>query len=1466
MLMSSWIMPLKGLRIHRSTEDVRHQSGVETSHQDPRHSEQLPRQRSQTPPVSSSLEHGGDTPSTDVLSPALSGSEDVTRPSSGAPPSPPIQEQSSKHKRFSMLKLRYASDPQLSQRAKEHAAAAAAAGPVPPVPDVPSTPAIITTAPTMDQNVAPPKRKTKLKVPGFPRRLGDARPPASPRHRFSFAEPRGKREGVALAPPRDSTTDGPSTSAINLRQPQHRDSTTLPQGPPPPAYGDESNSSLALPISRLSDSSRSDTSSGDHVAYASTTTTTHTVSTTTTFFRLPRRKKHRPLFPLPVKLPPPSSSASPNRSPRLSSSSRVSDSNHRSATPISPPSSVFHPSFEESRSPNSRGSPLASPSQSALAASSSGGFFARAPPLLRQDSKASTRSVRSSPGGPPSSKPSFRERSSTVGSLGHGDSDSFLPTPPGPSSGRTSTSTTGRGSFGALFSFTRVRENSDGHLPRVGSFSGLGPSGTATPKSNSFSLARNPLPIPEREQDDTPAKYLSRLTEAVSRSVVASVCSKSGDEFSQAVLRSYMRSFSFFEDPLDMAIRKLLMEVELPKETQQIDRVLQGFADRYHECNPGVYASPDQAYFIAFSILILHTDIFNKNNKHKMQKSDYLKNTRGEGIADDILECFYDNISYTPFIHVEDDLDVNGERIIPQRPRKALFKTASELSFQKTSREPVDPYALILDNKLGILRPTLKDVMQLEDPYSYLGTAQSLDLANIHRSFFRSGVLQIMSARSRPEAFMSPNTITNPEEAHPGVVDIKVTKVGILWRKDIKKKKARSPWQEWGAILTGSQLYFFRNTAWVKNLIHQHDAHHKQGHSTTPVVFRPPLEHFKPDASMSTDDAVALLDSSYKKHKHAFVFVRHGGFEETFLADTENEMNDWLCKLNYAAAFRTAGVRMRGFVGGHSEMQRNRTVRNVDSTGSTQSIQTPTGEVTVTSGKIDTPLAQQILAARRQIMTQKIKEMDEKLGHICTQLEAQLRNARHLQILAPIQSKTRDQVILSAGRMSAKLKWLRMEIWRLKCHREILYMDLDEERRTLSGMQTRNQLVAHSDLAASALPATLAHVGEEVKPIDGPLSPASKTSASIASPKDSFHSVDEEFETRSNRSQNARTENVAEPATMPRASIEGQAKFPSTISPSRQSLTHRPSISSAHSSHTFSSALEQNAQSPTPVPGRQDDGKDAPAETMVVGPEGTLSNTPGLGAADEKRPDDDGRTSISYDAESPESRSKVRRSLHRTLRDSHLPSHHRSRKGKDPVSGVGPSEDGAPSTEIEGLPRVSGSFTVHGKKASVITFGAEWQNVSPEERLRMRKQSKTDDMRLPSNKTLSDGSDAATLSVRRPSSVRTASTVTTQSAAPAENTFPLAAVDTRHSDAFSRKSHEAVSPRFLAVDFKPHDSPGAEVPTMTDEPQQVDKKILDPPPAELEQICHDPVEPQDEVQVAAEEPRIQSPQPQAVGA
>ena len=745
----------------------------------------------------------------------------------------------------------------------------------------------------------------------------------------------------------------------------------------------------------------------------------------------------------------------------------------------------------------------------------------------------------------------------------------------------------------------------------------------------------------------------------------------------------------------------------------------------------------DEAYFIAFSILILHTDVFNKNNKHKMQKHDYTKNARGQGVADEILEYFYDNISYTPFIQVEDDVDINGERLVARKARKNIFNKPSADTLGKPSREPVDPYTLILDNRLDSLRPSLKDVMILNDHYTYLGTAPSLNLANLNKTFFKSGILQILSSRSRPEAFMSPETMANPADAHPGVVDIKITKVGILWRKDMKKKKARSPWQEWGAILTGAQLYFFRNTTWIKGLIHQHDSHHKHRLPGSPVVFKPPLEQFKPDVLMSTEDAVALLDTTYKKHKHALVFVRHGGLEETLLADNEAEMNDWLAKLNYASAFRTAGVRMRGLVGGGIDEKKTRTIRRLNSGNSARSVLTTHSEASLQNDRADAELAYQIQASRRRIMAQKITEADLKLNEAAKQLDIQLRNARHLQILAPIQNKTREQVVLAAGGMAAKIKWMRLEYWRTRCHRDILAMDLEEDLKSSNDGQFGNESVTCSILPAPSpagndsndtelleayqrTPRATSQADLAVRPVTQPLPP--KT----FSMDDVFESI-QPAPLSSNHKSKGSWE-LPPLSFQPAKSLVNNDSSTVTAQPARQPLKPRPSLRSASDTAKAIDSSDLGTKLFMPTQSIYEKEQAALQEPGFIDPE---SPSP----AKAKRPDTSegdtpGEKSKPSETEYNEGRSKVRRSLHRTLRDSHPPSHHRSKKGKDSAGSAILTEDKPALTESEGLARGTGSFTVHGKKASVITFGSELQNMSPEERLRVRKQMQNDESKL----------------------------------------------------------------------------------------------------------------------------------------
>jgi hypothetical protein len=631
----------------------------------------------------------------------------------------------------------------------------------------------------------------------------------------------------------------------------------------------------------------------------------------------------------------------------------------------------------------------------------------------------------------------------------------------------------------------------------------------------------------------------------------------------------------------------------------------------------------------------------------------------------------------------------------------------------------------------------LKDVVQFEDPYSYSGTASRLDMGALHKAFFRSGVLQIVSARSRPDAFMTQQSMENPDGADPGVVEIKVTKVGLLWRKEVKRKKTRSPWQEWGAVLTGSQLYFFRNIAWVKSLINQYETHHKQG-TGTPVVFKPPLEQFKPDAQISTDDAVALLDKSYKKHKNAFAFIRHGGIQEYFIADSEADMNDWLAKLNYAATFRTAGVRMRGVVGGNYDGQRARGMRRMEGTGNpnASSVITPTGEVSIVRGGIDVKLAAEIAAARREVVEQRIFDSEDKIAQANKELQTCLRNGRHLTILTPIQPRTREQVVMAAATLAAKLQWVRMEMWKLRCHRDILALDLEEERK--STKEQAKRAAAEAALGTTAGPSLLSRSPAPSRPTT-PAAPVAESSTSgngsgsgtgrITPTQEHFNPNDNlsqtTSQTASQSSQHKRGNSADQSITSERLGRESALSAPhrSPSSSSARVMRDDRSIGTGNSHRSVSPA--RSLSSVTSV---EHGDSDSEGETI-----GTTSGAPG-GVGSTKGQGADGWTGgegwaagatgqqgstksasgskKDKSSKTKDKESRVRRGLQRTLRETEKLGHRRGKSGD--VAGEEKKK------EDEGLPRVPGSFTVHGKKASVITFGSEWTAITAEERLKQR--------------------------------------------------------------------------------------------------------------------------------------------------
>ncbi|KAJ2743664.1 hypothetical protein GGI20_003584 [Coemansia sp. BCRC 34301] len=138
---------------------------------------------------------------------------------------------------------------------------------------------------------------------------------------------------------------------------------------------------------------------------------------------------------------------------------------------------------------------------------------------------------------------------------------------------------------------------------------------------------------------------------------LGSELSKSDDEHRQ-MLEAYMKRFDFCDQPVDFALRQLFQELHLPAESQQIDRVITSFAERYHQCNHGLFYSADIVYAYAFAILLLHTDAHNPKVKHKISKAQFVaraklldehKPGQDSEMFDEVLDILYENITMVKF-------------------------------------------------------------------------------------------------------------------------------------------------------------------------------------------------------------------------------------------------------------------------------------------------------------------------------------------------------------------------------------------------------------------------------------------------------------------------------------------------------------------------------------------------------------------------------------------------------------------------------------------------------------------------------------------------------------------------------------------------------------------------------------------------------------------------------------------------
>ena len=89
----------------------------------------------------------------------------------------------------------------------------------------------------------------------------------------------------------------------------------------------------------------------------------------------------------------------------------------------------------------------------------------------------------------------------------------------------------------------------------------------------------------------------------------------------KTVMYCYVDILDFKDKDLVQTLRLFLEGFRLPGEAQKIDRLMEKFASRYCSCNPnqGVFASADTAYVLAFSVIMLTTDLHSPQVTNKTQ-------------------------------------------------------------------------------------------------------------------------------------------------------------------------------------------------------------------------------------------------------------------------------------------------------------------------------------------------------------------------------------------------------------------------------------------------------------------------------------------------------------------------------------------------------------------------------------------------------------------------------------------------------------------------------------------------------------------------------------------------------------------------------------------------------------------------------------------------------------------------------
>ncbi|KAK9813749.1 hypothetical protein WJX73_006923 [Symbiochloris irregularis] len=177
-------------------------------------------------------------------------------------------------------------------------------------------------------------------------------------------------------------------------------------------------------------------------------------------------------------------------------------------------------------------------------------------------------------------------------------------------------------------------------------------------------------------------------------------------EHCKRLLVVFASTFEFRGETFEAALREYLDAFRLPGESQKIDRVLEAFSVRYWSQNvhSTLFRSADAVHVLAFSVVLLNTDLHNNTVKKKMSMESYVHNNRGindnEDFPREFLEELYTSISCKGF-----RIPPSSQPLQPNSPPQRTLTSRMSWPGSISHKSPKSPVAAASSRKVKQSEP-----------------------------------------------------------------------------------------------------------------------------------------------------------------------------------------------------------------------------------------------------------------------------------------------------------------------------------------------------------------------------------------------------------------------------------------------------------------------------------------------------------------------------------------------------------------------------------------------------------------------------------------------------------------------------------------------------------------------------------------------------------------------------------------